>query len=186
MIGPVRSFFVAIETLVDRILCVSGAVLFSQFPEFVQQYQQRLGGHLDEARRQLDQFRAAAAQTGATLDQLVANANANTNPSVARLGGVIVETQSRVQTLSADQQAIQDASVWSRPFVFFHHMDPQIAKATFAIYRPAVPTTLEGLLYAAVGIVIILSVYHGCIRYPVRRAMRRRRDQAPLARERTA
>ena len=174
MVGPVRSFFVAVETLIDRILCVTGAVLFSQFPEFVQQYLQRLGGHLDEARHQLDQFKDAAAKTGSTLDQLIANANANPNPSMAKLGAVIVETQSRVQTLTADSQAIHDAAIWERPFVFFKHMDPQIAHATASIFRPAVPTTLEGLIYAGIGIVIILSVYHGCVRYPIRRAARRR------------
>ena len=45
-----------LETLFDRVLCVGGAVTVSQAPEFIQQYLQRLGGRLDEARRQLSQF----------------------------------------------------------------------------------------------------------------------------------
>ena len=31
------------EKLLDRALCVAGAVIFSQAPEFMQQYLQRLG-----------------------------------------------------------------------------------------------------------------------------------------------
>jgi len=65
---PVRSLLAGGEGLLDRLLCVVGAVLFSQLPEFIQQYLQRLGGHLDEARRQLEQFRAVAAQSDLTLD----------------------------------------------------------------------------------------------------------------------
>ena len=177
MVAPVRSAIVALESVIDRVLCVIGAVLFSQFPEFVQQYLQRLGGHLDEARLQLAKFKEAAEQTGVTLDQLIKNASSNPNPSLARLGGVIQETEQRVQALTAANAAIRDASPWARPFVFFEKADPQIAKATWAIFRPAVPTTLEGMVYAAAGIVVILSLYHGCVRYPIRQAWRRR--QAP-------
>ena len=41
---------------------VAGAALLSQGPEFIQQYQQRLGGHLDEARLMLKQVPALAAR----------------------------------------------------------------------------------------------------------------------------
>ena len=50
---------------------------FSQLPEFMQQYLQRLEGHLDEARLALERFKDAAAQSGMSLDQLVAGAVQN-------------------------------------------------------------------------------------------------------------
>jgi hypothetical protein len=87
-----------------------------------------------------------------------------------------------VAILSADEQAIRAAHLFERPFVFLHHADPEIVRATWAIFRPAVPTTFEGLIYALAGIFLILGFYHGAIRYPVRRAWRRRRAGAvPLA-----
>ena len=67
----VRSLSDGAERILDRILCAVGAVAFTQFPEFIQQYLPRLEGHLDEARLALDRFRDAAAQSGMTLDQLV-------------------------------------------------------------------------------------------------------------------
>jgi len=40
----------------------AGAVLLAQAPEFLQQYLQRLGGHLDEARRMVEQAPQLAAR----------------------------------------------------------------------------------------------------------------------------
>jgi hypothetical protein len=162
------------ERLLDRILCVVGAVLFSQFPEFMQQYLQRLEGHLDEARLVVERFKDAAAQSGMTLDQLVAGAAQNPDPSMGRLGGVIQASVARVNELGAADAALRNASIAARPFVFIAHMDRGIARATLAIYKPAVPTTLEGFVYAGLGILLVLAVYHLGIRGPISRRIKRR------------
>jgi hypothetical protein len=170
----VRSASEGAERLLDRILCVVGAVLFSQLPEFMQQYLQRLEGHLDEARLVVARFKDAAAQSGMSLDQLVAGAARNPDPSTGRLGGVVQLAVARVDELNAADMALRNASVWSRPFVFLAHMDRGIARATLAIYRPAVPTTVEGFLYAGLGIIFILLVYNLAIRGPISRHLRKR------------
>lgn len=168
--------------LIDRLLCVLGTVAFSQAPEFMQQYLQRLGGHLDEARRQLEQFRDVAAQSGLTLDRLIAQTSTNSDAAVAKLGGVMSGASARVEELETAQLALQNASVWERPFVFFRHVDASIAQATWDFYRPAVPTTVEGIVYAIVGMFVLLTLYHGLIRYPLSRATRRRPNTlAPAA-----
>ena len=141
-----RPVGVAAEGLLDRALCVVGAVAFSQIPEFMQQYLQRLGGRLDEARRQLEQFRAAAEQSGLTLDQLAARAAADPDPAIGRLGGLAGGAggpDERARRRGC--VAIRHASLFARPFVFIRHLDPAIARATATIFRPAVPTTAEGL-----------------------------------------
>lgn len=173
-----------LEKVLDRVLCVVGAVIFSQLPEFFQQYLQRLGGHLDEARRQLDQFRQTAAQSGLTLDRLIADTKGQSEPAVAQLGQVMSNTVARVDDLQAAETALRTASIWSRPFVFVRHLDPPIAHATWAAFRPGVPTTFEGMVYAALGMAVFLALYYGAVRYPAKRAWQRRaaRRQA----ERTA
>ena len=140
----------------------------------MQQYLQRLEGHLDEARLQLDHFKEAATQSGMTLDQLVAGAAQNPNPSIGRLGGVVRALVARVDDLAAADAALRHASAWTRPFVFVAHLDPGIAKATWAIFRPAVPTTAEGLLYAGAGVVVVLAAYNLGVRGPVARRLRRK------------
>ncbi len=179
--NPVRALLRAAEGLLDRALCVIGAVAFSQAPEFMQQYLQRLGGHLDEARRQLQQFQEAAARSGLTLNQLIAQTNASAEPAVSKLGGVMSGTVARVNELAAAQSALEHATLWDRPFVFLHQVDPGIARATWAIFRPAVPTTPEGLVYALVGILALLATYHGGVKYPIARVRARRaaRQAAP-------
>jgi hypothetical protein len=171
---PVRAVLSAAEGLLDRMLCVAGAVIFSQVPEFMQQYLQRLGGHLDEARRQLQQFQEVAARSSLTLDQLIVQTNASADPAVSKLGGVMAGAVARVNELTAAQSALEHATLWDRPFVFLHQVDPAIARATWAIFRPAVPTTPEGLVYALVGILVLLATYHGGVKYPITRARARR------------
>jgi hypothetical protein len=174
---PVRSLLAAGEGLLDRLLCVVGAVLFSQLPEFIQQYLQRLGGHLDEARRQLEQFRAVAAQSDLSLDQLIARSLGSGEPTVAQLGRVIQETMARVDALAAADAAIRQASMLSRPFVFLRHLDFSIVHATWMIFKPAVPTTVEGLFYSACGVLLALAFYHWGVKLTIRRALRRRAER---------
>ncbi len=171
-----RSLSEGAERFLDRILCAVGAVAFSQFPEFMQQYLQRLEGHLDEARLELDRFQDAASKSGMSLDQLVAGAAQNPDKAMGRMGEVVRGAITRVNELGAADEALRHASTWTRPFVFLHHADWGIARATLAIYRPAVPTTAEGLVYAGVGIVVVLAVYHLAIRGPIVRVLRRRSE----------
>src|SRR3954468_14358252 len=112
----VRSLLSASESLLDRLLCVGGALVFTQVPEFFQQYLQRLGGHLDEARRQLLQFQTVAEQSHLTVESLAHQTSINPDAAVARLGGVITDTITRVAELETAQAALLHASVWTRPF----------------------------------------------------------------------
>src|SRR3954471_24132107 len=124
LLGPLLT---AGESLIDRLLCVAGAVAFTQVPEFFQQYLQRLGGHLDEARRQLLQFQTIATQAGPTIEAFAAQTSPNADTAVAKLGGVITATVERVHELELAQSALQSASLWERPFVFLRHVDASIA-----------------------------------------------------------
>jgi hypothetical protein len=174
--APLRPLFRASEGFLDRVLCLLGAVAFCQLPEFIQQYLQRLGGHLDEARHQLAVFETTAASPpfNLTLPQYIERTSANSDRAVAQLGPIMQNSLDRVNELASAESALRNASIWERPFVFFANLDRSIASATLDVYKPAVPTTTEGLLYAAAGMIVILCVYHGCVRYPISAALRRR------------
>ena len=160
-----RGFLGAFDSLIDRILCVLGAVLFSQGPEFMQQYLQRLGGHLEEARHQLAVFQQTAAQAGLSLDQFITKTAANSDAAVAKLGGVMSGAAERVATLQSAHESLLHASLWERPFIFLGHLDLGIARATGAVYQPAVPTTAEGIVYALAGMLVFLALYHYGLRF---------------------
>ncbi|MDR1282247.1 MAG: DUF2937 family protein [Opitutaceae bacterium] len=159
---PLRPVGRFVASMLDRVVCVAGAAGLSQGPEFMQQYLQRLGGHLDEARRHLRQFVDTAKSAGISLDQLVERTGgAHADPALAGLGQVIVDTRERVEVLTVAEQALRDASLWERPFVFVRYLDWQIAEGTWGVYKPAVPTTVEGLVYAGVGLLLALGLYLG-------------------------
>ena len=165
--APLRPIFRAVETVCDRVLCVVGAVAFAQLPEFIQQYRQRLGGHLDEARRQLAEFVAIASRSKLSLPQFIERTSTNSDATVAQLGGAMRNTVLRVDELVAAETALSHSSLWAKPFIFFQHIESGIARSTWEIYRPAIPTTGEGLVYAVAGMLTLLGLYHGLIRYPI-------------------
>jgi hypothetical protein len=163
--------FTSVEGLADRVVCVLGAVFCAQAPEFFQQYLQRLGGHLDEARRQLDAFEHAAQAAGKPWARFVADTLANPDAGLAKLGATMRDTAERVVELTAAQSSLLNASGWSRPWAFFTHLDAGIASAAAAVFRPAVPTTAEGAVYAAIGMATAFGLWHLLVRLPVRRAL---------------
>ncbi len=158
-----------LEKFLDRALCVAGAVACAQLPEFMQQYLQRLGGHLDEVRQQIATWRRVAQESGLTLEQLITRYLANADPVVTRGGGVVRDLIARAEELAAAESALRNASLWARPFIFLRHFDWGIAHGTWNVFRPAVPTTLEGVAYAVVGVGLALAFYHGAVKWPLER-----------------
>jgi hypothetical protein len=163
------------EGLLDRALCVVGAVAFTQLPEFIQQYLQRLGGHLDEARRQVESFTQVAAASKITLAQLIERTRQTPDEAVAQLSRTMSDAVARVDHLAAADAAIRNASPWTKPFVFLTNVDGDIARGTWDIYQPAVPTTAEGVVYAGLGILMVWALYAAAIRYPITFVLERRR-----------
>jgi hypothetical protein len=148
------------DGVIDRILCVVGAVLLSQGPEFMQQYLQRLGGHLNESQRQMVSFHDAAKQANLPFESFVTQTKSNPDAGVSQLGKVMERTTERTASLRAAHDSMLAASPWSRPFVFLRHLDYEIGRATWSVYKPAVPVTIEGVIYALAGMLIFLLIYH--------------------------
>jgi hypothetical protein len=166
------------ESLLDRVLCVAGALSFAQAPEFFQQYLQRLGGHLDEARRVLARFESVAQASGVSLQELISLTRAQAAKPVANLGDVIAEAQARVASLAEAERALREAGAWSRPWAFFRHVDAEIARAAWEVFKPAVPVTPEGFCYAGAGMLAALGLYQlavvaPCKAWSARRAAKR-------------
>jgi hypothetical protein len=178
-LAPLRPIGRFGETLLDRVLCVLGAVGLSQAPEFFQQYLQRLGGHLDEARLSLAPYEALARQSGITLQRLIEVNRAQVETLVVKQGDIIAALIERVAKLESAERALREASVWEKPFVFLSNVDPSIAARTWEVFKPAVPVTPEGFVYAAAGMLLALALYQVAIAWPGRILIRRWKKPAP-------
>jgi len=148
-----------LDGIADRVVCILGAIALSQFPQFVAQYMQRLGGHLDEAKHTLEQYKAEAEILDMTLQEYVRE-HLEAGSDVFRATGEIIQNLiERVQYLEQSLLALQDASIYNRWFIFIREADWHIAANTWDNFVPGVPTTFEGLLYALVGLLLGWGVY---------------------------
>ena len=178
-LAPLRPLGRFGETLLDRVLCVAGAVGLSQAPEFFQQYLQRLGGHLDEARQALAPYEELARRGGITLQRLIELDRAQPEKLIARQGDIIAGLAARAAELESAERALREASAWERPFVFLAHVDTGIAARTWEVFKPAVPVTAEGFLYAGAGMLLALTIYQLAVAWPARALARRWKKPAP-------
>lgn len=147
--------------LADGIFAIAGSAGMSQFPEFYQQYAQRLGGRLDQALIQEGRIAGAAARHQMSPDEYAAYLATNPDPVVQTEGGVVQANLADVEKLETAYVALTTSDALDRPFVFAQIFDPDIATATLNQFVPAVPISMEALLYAGVGMVIGLILLAG-------------------------
>ena len=129
---------------------LAGAAGLSQFPEFSQQYVQRLGGAVDELRRFVEGFDADATEVGLSRDGALADLAQGGAMGAQRaetMAGVIV----RYEQLSADLVALRSAGPFTRAYRARDVGDAEIARAAWAEFKPALPLTFEGAVFAGTG-----------------------------------
>lgn len=137
---------------------VAGAAV-SQLQAFIQQYVQRLGGHLDEAQRNVDtllnsdRYQAMAADA---RDLIVADARA------------------RVDEIRSALDAIDGAGLFAKPFAFLAHLDAGVAARTLESFAPALPVDAASLIYAGMGLIAGLVLW-ALVKAPFALVFRRRR-----------
>ncbi|MCR8550693.1 DUF2937 family protein [Salipiger sp. P9] len=129
---------------------VTGAAGLSQFPEFSQQYTQRLGGAVDELTRVVAQFDRDAATLGLSRDAALSQLATGGDFGAARAQSMR-DTVTRQTRLSADLQALEGAGPFMRARLAGHLSDPEIATRAWSAYRPALPLTFEGAIFGGVG-----------------------------------
>jgi hypothetical protein len=156
----------SVDTLLDRIFSVLGAVALSQIPQLISQYYDVLTGALAEARTNVQVFRSKAAEVGLDLRSFINEHLTSGSPVFQKSGEGMRLAVDRYESYEASASALADASVWERPFVFFRHLDSSLFTALE--FRPGLPLTVEGAVYALVGIVFGLGLYHLFRTLPVR------------------
>ena len=130
---------------------VSGAVTLSQFPEFSQQYLQRLAGKVDALSEVAVQFDATAARNGLTREAAL----------VALTGSDLLADQQADMRVTLDRQAVLAANLaqlraanpLARLTMPQRFGDADTLQATWADFRPAMPATSEGAITAGLGYV---------------------------------
>ncbi len=149
---------------------VSGAVALSQFPEFSQQYLQRLAGKVD-----------ALSQIAADFDATAAKNGLNREAALAQMTGtrLLVDQQADQRAVLARQAVLADnlatlraANPLARLTMPQRFGDGETLQATYADFRPAIPATTDGAITAGIGYVggwAAVAVLWRVISFPFRR-----------------
>lgn len=140
--------------LMDRACAVVGAVVLAQAPLFMQQYSQQMVGRTAELKLQVDGMRQAAALSGKTLQQLTQKFMENPDPDVFRQGELMSATIARWHDLSQSLTALQESSIWGRPFAFVYHLNFDVFYDTFHQFKMGLPLNMEGGIYALIGMMV--------------------------------
>lgn len=156
-------------SVVRRVLVLlvvaSGGVLFSQAPEFAQQYRQRLGGAIDELTRIIQTFDEQANHEGLDRRAALNVYSLSSEPFLHSQGDAMRRTFERYEALSDQFEDLAAAPPVLRPLVVLQHIDPQIFSKTLRWFVPAVPVSLAGVIWAAIGMAIgaLLAILLGGI-----------------------
>ncbi len=150
---------------------VTGAAAFSQYPEFSQQYVQRLGGAVDELRGVVMQFDADAGALGLTRDAALDEMAAAGGISAARSASMRA-IATRYTRLEADLAALRQASPVERATQAWRLTDAELAGQAWDAFKPAIPLSVEGAGFAVAGFLGAAGLtggFLGLIGYAMRR-----------------
>ncbi|PDT26183.1 hypothetical protein CO660_29265 [Rhizobium sp. L9] len=162
-----------IARIIALVAGLAGGTVFSQAPEFAQQYRQRIGGAIDELRVIVEDFNRQAAQHQLDREQAL-NAYAQSSDDFLRDRGVSMQsTITRYETLQSQQLKLAAAAPVAKPFVLLSNADDVVFANTWRDFVLGVPMSFAGLVWGAIGFVGG-SVVAALLGLGARRIIRRR------------
>ena len=158
---------------------VIGAAGLSQFPEFTQQYTQRLAGAVDELSIIVTDFDRSAVGAGLTRQEALETLT-GTEFLINRRADM-TRTFSRHEKLSADLAILSDAGPFTRLLNLPRISDGDVAVAAYGDFRAALPLTVEGAGFATIGFVsswLVVAGLFAALARLLRRGPKRNRISA--------
>lgn len=150
-----------------------GLALFSQAPEFTQQYRQRLGGAVEELKAVVDDFDRDASKSSLKRDEALNEMLKSPTPFSRDRGRSMSGTLARFENLSRQLQGMDQADSVTRPLLVLRAPDLQVVQGAWRSFNPAVPLNTPGLVYGGIGALILALLARMGIGSA--RAVRRRR-----------
>lgn len=131
---------------------VLAAASLSQFPEFTQQYEQRLGGAVDQLQIIVADFDASAARAGLSRDEALATYDSVESGFLVDRGRDMRMVFARFDKLSSHLAELQNAGPLDKVTGFARYYDQEVGTRALETYQPAVPVTPESFGWAGAGL----------------------------------
>lgn len=156
------------------IVAALGGLVGAQFPEFTQQYRQRLGGALEEVGHVVADFDADVSRSRLTREQALETFDQAQDPFLRDRGVSTRSTLARYDRLLEQKVRLEAAPPLLRPVVVLNRPDMTVMQGAWTDFEPAVPVTPAAFIWAAVGF-FLAGGFVSLIRQIVRAARKRRR-----------
>jgi hypothetical protein len=151
---------VILRGLLDRLFLICAVVAGGLVPGFITQYQQRLGGRLDQARLDLEPWQKLADQSfHGDLEQLIQYHLSSTDPTFHAEGAVIRALLVFVRQLQSAAEALHGDLFHQMQYLLLH-ADAELVRATYSDWVPTFALSAEGILFALAFALLVWLVFH--------------------------
>lgn len=140
------------QKILERIAISLCVILCMQLPFFITQYTHQLRGHIDELKWQVEEMTRAASLSGKNLNQYITKFIENSDRDFANQGMVMRKVAHRFEKLSNAWNSLKKSSLFTRPFVFFRYLQPDIFSATWQDFKMGISFSLESIIFGLIGI----------------------------------
>jgi hypothetical protein len=140
--------------ILDKICLFAGALLFSQFPLFIQYYTQQLSGRVDELKWQIDAIHQAALLSGKGIEQYINKFLSSQDADFVLQGQLMQQIISRWHHYSEGLFSLEHATVWMKPILFIQYLDWNVVHSTFGLYEMGLTFNMEGMVFGIIGMMI--------------------------------
>lgn len=156
-----------LKGLLDRIVFAFGLILFMQVPQFVDQYEHRLGGYFQAQVDYLQQYQKIAdEQFQGSLLALIKDFNSSNKQSVKQTGINIREAQIQSEQLNIDLQVLANKSFIEKLIHLSTTLKVDIARATIQSLNPALPLSVEAFICGLLGAIVVSLLCNFCFGLP--------------------
>jgi len=150
-----------VRGLLDRIVLIAALVAFGCAPSFIAQYQQRVGGRLDQAERDLAPFQDIANRSfNGSIDALIRYHVSSADRTFHDEGRAIQQMVDAIAYLRGVLKGL-DTDLFHQAAYLVLHPDSQTLAETWAAFRPGITLTTETAVFALVGGGIVWLLFIG-------------------------
>ena len=145
-------------TALDKIFTVFIVILFCQLPLFIEQYEMRLSGHVQESALLVKELERNAGVANKTLPEYIQKLLKNDDRDVLLAGQLLQNALARNKDLTYALTRLLNANPFTRPFVFLFHLQGDVVTETYQNFTFGLSLTLETVLYAAIGLLMAVAL----------------------------
>ena len=133
---------------------IAGGAMFSQSPEFAQQYKQRIGGAIEELTSVVENFDADAKASEMSRTEALTVMSHSKDKLIQDRATSMRKAINRFTYLTKQKEQLDKAGPLEGPLYVLQYPDQKLFKDAWADYEPAVPVTTAGAAYGGFGALI--------------------------------